>query len=52
MMYRKNTQVKLYIRRYVWLFIILSVHSISRCPHADQIIPKLPAPRNGWVGLL
>ena len=26
-----------------------SVYLISCCPHADQILPKLPAPYNGLL---
>jgi len=37
MRYRKKTQVNLYIKLYVYLFTLHSLHWISCCPHANQI---------------
>jgi hypothetical protein len=34
----------------VYLFILHSVHWISCCPHASQILPKLPALRKSLSG--
>lgn len=38
----KDTYVK-HIRLYPYLFILHSVYGVSCWPHADQILPKLPA---------
>jgi hypothetical protein len=47
---KKNTQVKLHVQLYVYLFIRYSVYVILCCLRAGQILPMLPRPHKRLSG--
>jgi hypothetical protein len=48
----KNTQVKVCTSQHVYFLPLHSLHWFQRCPHADQILPKLLAPHKSLAGLV